>query len=299
MSISLLELIDIMRHLSFIHYEILLIMEKSLRRFEYVPLQYIAKKVRIKPNKLEEIMDFLLKYKLVKKKQEEYIGYALTYKGLDAIALRSLSMYGVITKVGPKIGVGKEGDIWITYFDNEPRILKLYRISKECFRRIRVYRYYYMPNKVYSWYQLAFRSAQREFRALTVLYNAGVHVPKPIARSRHAIVMDYIDGVELVKARLPNPLDTFSKIIREIVKAYKVGIVHADLSEFNVLVTRGGEVYLIDFPQYIVSSKPEAIKYLTEDLARIVNYFRKKYRIDPNDLKRIINEILKEEGVKI
>jgi len=242
-------------------------------------------------------MDFLLKYKLVKKKQEEYVGYSLTYKGLDAIALRSLSMYGVITKVGPKIGMGKEGDIWIAYFNSEPRILKLYRISRESFRRIRWYRYYYVPNRVYSWFQLAFRSARREFHALKILYNSGVHVPRPIARSRHVIVMDYIDGVELVKTKLLEPLEIFEKIIREIIKAFKAGIVHADLSEFNILVTENGEVYLIDFPQYIVSTRPEATEYLSKDILRILKYFNKKYRIPFSDLREIVKKILKEQGV--
>lgn len=296
---SLLDLVDTMKCLSSIHYEILRIMEKSIRRFEYVPLQYIAKRIRIKPNKLEEIMNYLNKHKLIKRKTREYTGFTLTYKGLDVIALRDLGAHGVITKVGPKIGMGKEGDIWVAYLDNTPRIIKLFRISRESFRKIKFHRYYYIPKRIYSWFELSFRSAYREFKALALLYRSGVHVPPPIARSRHVIVMGYIDGRELVKTILEDPTLIFRKIIVEIAKAYKAGIVHADLSEYNILVTPDAEVYIIDWPQYIASNHPDALKYFEGDVTRIIKYFSRKYRVPGDQLRSIIQEEFKKLGLKI
>ena len=286
-----------MKHLSGIHYEILKIMEKAMRRFEYVPIQYISKKIRIKPTKLEQIMDYMRKNKLLKKKTTEYVGYALTYRGLDALALRELGMYGAISRVGPKIGLGKEGDIWIAYLDSEPRIIKLFHISKESFRKIKVHRYYYVPARTFSWFQISYKSAYREFRALVLLHTRGVNVPKPIIRNRHVIVMEYINGRELVKTILSDPLEIFRKIIREIIKTFKAGIIHADLSEYNILVTEDGEIYLIDFPQYIPSTHPDAMKYFEKDIAQIVRYFVRKYHLSIDELERIVKEVMEEMEV--
>ncbi len=291
---SLLELIDVMHRLTRIHYKILRIMEWNLRRFEYIPLQFLAKKIGIKPNKLESIMDFLVKNKLIKKKKSDYIGYALTYKGLDCLAIKDLGEFGVITKVGPKIGMGKEGDIWVAYLNNKPRIIKLFRISQKSFRRIKIHRHYYIPKRTYSWLELSIKSAYREFRALNILHQNNVSVPRPIARKKHAIVMDYIDGVELVKAKLEDPETIFDRIMQEIRKAYDVGIIHADLSEFNIMVIREGKVYIFDWPQYITKTHPEAKYYLTRDINQITKYFARKYLLEKNTTKKIIEKYFKD-----
>lgn len=287
---SLLELIDVMHRLTRIHLKILRIIERNLRRFRYVPLQFLAKKVGIKPNKLEKIMDFLVQNRLIKKRQSHYTGYALTYKGLDCLALKALGEFGVITKVGPKIGMGKEGDIWVAYLNDRPLIIKLFRISPKSFRRIKIHRHYYIPRRTYSWLELSIKSAQREFRALNILYQNNIMVPRPIARKKHAIVMDYIEGVELINAKLENPISVLEKIIKEVKKAYDIGIIHADLSEFNIMINREEEIYIFDWPQYITISHPEARYYLTRDLVQIANYFSRKYNIQ----RAIINELIKK-----
>ena len=284
-----------MHKLTRLHYKILRIMESNMRRFRFIPLQFLAKKVGIKPNKLENIMNFLVKNKLVKKKQSDYIGYELTYKGLDCLAIKALSGFGVITKVGPKIGMGKEGDIWIAYLNNVPRIIKLFRISPKSFRKIKIHRHYYIPKRTYSWLELSIKSAYREFRALNILYQNNVSVPRAIARKKHAIVMDYIDGVELVKAKLEDPIDTLDKIISEIKKAYEVGIIHADLSEFNIMITKNGDIYIFDWPQYITRSHPEAEYYLKRDLNQITKYFARKYQVTKEEIEKIMNKHFKNK----
>ncbi len=269
-----------------------------MKRFRYTPLQFLAKRVGIKPNKLESIMDFLVRNKLVKKKQTDYIGYELTYKGLDCLAIKALSTLGAITKVGPKIGMGKEGDIWVAYLDNKPRIIKLFRISPKSFRRIKIHRHYYIPRSTHSWLELSIRSAYREFKALNLLYQYNVKVPRPIARKKHAIVMDYINGVELIKAKLEEPELILESIIKEIKRAYDIGIIHADLSEFNIMVTQEGEIYIFDWPQYITRSHPEASYYLQRDLNQITNYFARKYGISKQVIESIIDKYFKDTKQK-
>jgi len=277
------------------HFRILKIMEKNLRRFEYVPIQYLSKKLRIKKEKLERIMNFLHKEKIVKRRESGYLGYSLTYKALDILAIKDLESLGVITRIVRKIGVGKEGDIWIALFGDIPRILKLYRLGRDSFKKIRVHRTYYAHQSIKTWFDLSIKSARREYRALNVLYNKGVKVPEPITISRHVIVMDYIEGKELVKTFLENPKDIFIKIVKEVFKALKAGFIHADLSEFNVMVTEDGDIYLIDWPQYVVPTDEEAEKYLERDIRNLVRYFVRKYRLDERELYQIVREIFERE----
>ena len=290
---NLKEVIESYNKLREIHFRILIIMEKNLNRFYYVPIQYISKKVSIKKAKLESIMDFMTKEKILKKRTRGYVGYALTYKALDILALHDIENMGVITSVGNKIGVGKEGDIWIAYFGSTPRILKFYRMGRVSFKKVRVRRQYYIDKSVKNWFQASILSAKREYSALRVLFDHDVKVPEPLAISRHMIVMDYIEGKELVKTEIDDPLTVFKNIIVEIFKALKVGYVHADLSEFNVMVTSNGDIYLIDWPQYVVSTDPLAEKYLKRDLDNIVRYFVRKYRLDTELLYKLIDEVAK------
>lgn len=269
-------------------------MERSLKRFEYIPIQYLAKKVRIKKLKLESILDFLAKEELVKKREQPYKGYTLTYKGLDVLALNDIAKMGLITDVGPKIGVGKEGDIWVAYFGETPRILKFFRLGRESFKKVRVYRQYYVGEGIKSWYQASKISARREFRALKVLYENEVSVPEPLFVTKHVVVMNYVDGRELFKTIIDEPVYVFERIIIEIHKAYKAGIVHADLSEYNVLVNKEGDVYLIDWPQYIVTSHPDAPIYLRRDLDNIIRYFTRKYKLDVDKLEEIVKSHFSE-----
>ena len=296
---SLRKVMESYKKLREVHFKILRLMEVNLNRFEYVPIQFIAKKMRIKINKLEKIMDFMLREKIVKKRQADYVGYALTYKALDILALRDLEYLGVITSVDRKIGVGKEGDIWIAYFGNMPRILKFYRLGKESFKRVRVHRAYYVSDSIKNWFEASKKSARREFRALKILYEKGVKVPEPITLTRHVIVMGYIDGKELTKAYLLEPKEIFIKIIREVVKALKAGFVHADLSEFNVMVTADGEVYLIDWPQYVTPTSELAPKYFERDVKNLVKYFVRKYHLDENELYEIVERVMEDESISL
>ncbi len=286
-------LLESYKKLRVTHFNILKVMEKALNRFYFVPIQYIARKTRIKKNKLSKIMSFMEKEKIVKRSEGGYEGYALTYKALDILALNDFTDVGMLTDFGGKIGVGKEGEIWVAYFGSVPRILKFYRLGRESFKKVRVRRSYYIDRSIKNWFQASIRSAKREYSALKVLYDHNVRVPEPLKVNRHAILMDYIDGKELVKTILEEPIIVFENIILEVFKGWKIGYVHADLSEFNVMVTKEGQIYLIDWPQYVVSTHPLAEVYLKRDIENIVKYFIRKYRISRKKLNEIIKTCAK------
>jgi RIO kinase 1 len=70
----------------------------------------------------------------------------------------------------------------------------------------------------------------------------------------------------------------FERIAEYISLLYnRAGLVHADLSEFNVLYE--GEPVIIDMGQSVTLDHPMARKFLERDVTNIARYFQKKYGI--------------------
>jgi RIO kinase 2 len=207
--------------------------------------------------------------------------------GLDLLALRNLVSRGVIEELGDKIGVGKEGDVYLALAPGGERVVvKFHRAGRESFKKIRRHRSYALDERATTWLILAKLVGEREFKALVALEREGAKVPPAVAWNRHAVVQKYIEGVELSMVRELSEEDAF-RIVRDTVEtlriAYtKVGIVHGDLSEYNILVKTEGEVeaYVIDWPQYVYKDEPNAEDLLRRDVEYLVKFFRRKFRID-------------------
>ena len=103
-------------------------------------------------------------------------------------------------------------------------------------------------------------------------------MPIPIAVNRNVIAMSYIAGVNLHQAVLEEPRAVFDGIFENIKKAYELGFIHNDLSEFNVMVD-GDTVWIIDWPQWIEPTHQNADDILLRDISNITTYFAKKYNI--------------------
>ncbi len=72
------------------------------------------------------------------------------------------------------------------------------------------------------------------------------------------------------------------------------GLVHADLSEYNILV-KGKKPYLIDFGQAVVLKHPNASAFLERDIKNILQYFKKAYRIEKDfDIayRQVVNTVV-------
>ena len=122
---------------------------------------------------------------------------------------------------------------------------------------------------------------------MTKLYPK-VSIPKPFDQNRHAIVMELAKGSLLSKTKLFGPEWYLDEILRQARTAYSMGVIHADLSEYNIFVSEDG-VQLIDWPQYITPDHPQADEILERDISNILNHFYRKYGI-----KRELNETIDE-----
>lgn len=106
-----------------------------------------------------------------------------------------------------------------------------------------------------------------------------VSVPRPVARSRHALVMELVEGPALNRITLSDPEKALELILAEVAAALKLGIIHADLSEFNIIIDDSGP-RIIDWPQAVDADHPHAQELLERDLANVLRFFERKYRIE-------------------
>lgn len=125
---------------------------------------------------------------------------------------------------------------------------------------------------VYLW-------ATREFKNLQRAEEAGVPAPRPIDVENNVLVMGFVgeDGIPYprMKERPPSdPERTFRALLNAVESLYKKGgLVHADLSEYNVLM--GPEPVLVDFSMATDVKNLMADEFLLRDLTNLTNYFRK------------------------
>ncbi len=68
-------------------------------------------------------------------------------------------------------------------------------------------------------------------------------------------------------------------ILKEVGKAWHLGIVHADLSEFNIMIAEAGP-RIIDWPQAVERSHPHAQELLERDISNVLRFFDRKYRLE-------------------
>jgi len=121
--------------------------------------------------------------------------------------------------------------------------------------------------------------AKKEYANLSLAHRAGVRCPKPIACMRNAVVMEFIGREGEMYPTLQNngPVDAesdFAAIVKYMKLMYGAGIVHADLSPYNIIITEDGPV-VIDMSQAVVLTHPKANEFLRRDIYNIVKYFRK------------------------
>jgi RIO kinase 2 len=128
---------------------------------------------------------------------------------------------------------------------------------------------------------------EREFKIMVALREAGARVPEPIAWNRHAVVQEYVPGFELYRIRGLD-VEEAQKLLGDVMDsvriAYeKVGIVHGDLSEYNILVTESLEAFIIDWPQYVYREQEGAEELLERDIGYVVSFFNRRFglREDP------------------
>jgi len=179
------------------------------------------------------------------------------------------------------IFIGKEANVFTAVKDSKKLVVKIYRLHTCDFNRMYDYIKYdpRFPNVKKQRRKTIFAWAQREYRNLLKARTAGVRVPTPITCLYNILVMEYIGDEQpapKIKDALPKKTKKFfDEIITGIKKLYKAGLVHADLSHFNILNYKEKPVF-IDMSQATPLEDPNAMQYLERDINNICNFFKKR-----------------------
>jgi RIO kinase 1 len=140
-----------------------------------------------------------------------------------------------------------------------------------------------------------------EYLTLERLHRAGAAVPRPFAANENTILMAYV-GDEGQAAPTLNeitlPADEAGPLCQEILRnvdlMLSLGLIHGDLSSYNVLYWEG-QVVLIDFPQGTSSTGNQSAPFiLTRDVQRICEYFARQGV--PCDPIRILADLAERYG---
>lgn len=146
---------------------------------------------------------------------------------------------GLATDVGQCLGSGKEADVYLCRDGRRFLVVKVYRQYRTSHRGGR-------PIKLESMGQ----RASREFELLGYAWQGGARVPEPGRRIENMFSMQYLgtpDAVapRLQQVRLESPEPFLRATVAGIEGLAESGIVHSDLSPFNILVFQG-EPWFID-----------------------------------------------------
>jgi len=255
---------------------------KNMWDFEFVPAHAITRECRINEETLEVFLKRLSSLKILENKYSEYLGTSFTFKGLSVYSLKKLVLKGLVEMLGNIMGEGKESVVYTAIAKGEEVVLKFHKTGYSSFKKVKEKRDLGTLHSTV----LMVRSAKREYKALKKLFGK-VSVPKPISWEGNAVLMELIDAKELYKVKLKNPEDVFEMIIEETKEMYHAGIIHGDLSQYNILVNEDG-IYFIDFPQYVEINHEMAEELLERDVSNIVTYFKRAYGIE-----RDINNLIK------
>jgi RIO kinase 2 len=268
---------DHIRELHKYEVRILMVLERLMRRYQWVPLDILRRTIGLSESEVSYRLGRLLEKGMVRFDAVPYEGYSLVFEGYDALALLSLTRKGTVQALGCLIGEGKEAVVYEALGLSE-LALKFHRVGQRSFHSPRVTREYMPDEGHYPWIFASRRSAEREYEALQALHPA-VSVPLPVDINRHTVVMEFIPGATLNRCSVENPEEVLAEILNNVRLAYGKGIIHADLSEFNVMHD-GYRSYIIDWPQWVRTDHPNAGEFLQRDIGNIIRYFLRRYGIE-------------------
>eukprot|EP00026_Physarum_polycephalum_P007915 Phypoly_transcript_07986.p1 GENE.Phypoly_transcript_07986~~Phypoly_transcript_07986.p1 ORF type:complete len:515 (+),score=104.48 Phypoly_transcript_07986:153-1547(+) len=251
----------------------------GMKNHEMVPIPLINLIARLKFGGTHRSLENLHKNKLLWHSRQTYEGYRLTYAGYDFLALKALCARGIIAGVGTKVGVGKESDIYICINDAEQQmIMKLHRLGRTSFRTIKANRDYHQHRKSASWLYLSRLAALKEYAYMKALYDNGFPVPTPMDVSRHCVIMSVVDGYPLCQVKhLRHPGTVYNDLMNLILRLASYGLIHGDFNEFNLMISDKEEITLIDFPQMVSTSHPNAEMYFDRDVTCVRVFFQRRF----------------------
>ena len=208
-------------------------------------------------------------------------------------SLETLVREGLIEKVMRPLKSGKEAVVYVVQSEGEVRCAKVYKdVNKRGFHKQALYQ---EGRKVRNSRQARAMEKNTKFgrkqqeevwqnaevEALYKLSEAGVRVPQPYNFIEGVLLMELIVDEQGAAAPRLNDItlshelaiEYHSILIRDVVKMLCAGLVHGDLSEFNILIDAKGPV-IIDLPQAVDAAANNNASFMLErDVNNLAAYF--------------------------
>jgi len=207
--------------------------------------------------------------------------------------LQPLLEDGVIDRVMRELMSGKEATVYVVRCGDDVRCAKVYKEAQN--RSFHQSVHYTEGRKVKNSRQaramengskygrkskeIAWQNA--EFEALHRLADAGVRIPRPYNFYNGVLIMELITDAEGNPAQRLNDVrftpeearSHHKTLLLEVVRMLCAGIVHGDLSEFNILLSGDGPV-IIDLPQAVdAATNNHASEMLQRDVSNLSTFF--------------------------
>jgi RIO kinase 1 len=210
-------------------------------------------------------------------------------------SLETLVDYGIIQEVVRPLMSGKEAQVYVVLAGGEECVAKVY---KEAHQRTFKHRSDYTEGRrtrstrdqraMSKRSQHGRKKDEDAWRTTEVemihrLRHAGVRVPEVINFVEGVLVMEFVkDGAGDAAPRLGDltfspseAIEIYQTLIREVVRMLCAGVIHGDLSDFNVLMSDQGPV-VIDFPQSVdPTHNPNSQKLLLRDVENLQRFLRR------------------------
>jgi len=200
---------------------------------------------------------------------------------------------GLVDEVIRPLKSGKEAAVYVVLSEGEIRCAKVYKdVNKRGFHKQALYQ---EGRKVRNSRQARAMEKNTRFGrkqqeevwqnaevdALYRLAAAGVRVPQPynfvegvllmeLVTDEHGSAAPRLNDLELSREQA---LEYHGLLIKEVVRMLCTGLVHGDLSEYNILIDANGPV-IIDLPQAVdAAANNNAAKMLERDVDNLADYF--------------------------
>ncbi|MCA1813816.1 MAG: serine protein kinase RIO, partial [Halobacteriales archaeon] len=204
------------------------------------------------------------------------------------------------------ISTGKEANV---FHATEPRgtslAVKIFRVHTATFHSYLTYiqgdpRFEQLRNDrrglIHAW-------VKKEYKNLLRMHDAGVRVPRPVLWAENVLVMEFIGNegaaAPLLKdAELLDPAACYEQLARDMEVMWNTaGLVHGDLSEYNVMAQRAGKkdvLTVIDVGQAVMHKHPMSREFLDRDAKNVSRYFR-KLGVEDATAQHLLDRVLKGE----
>ena len=184
---------------------------------------------------------------------------------------------GLATEVGQRLGSGKEADVYLCRDGRRLLAVKVYRQYRTSHRGGGAIKLESMGQR-----------AAREFELLTYAWQGGARVPEPGRRIENMFSMQYLGDPDsaapmLQHARLSEPASFLQATTAGVEGLAEAGIVHSDLSPFNILVFQDLPWFIdmaaairvdrLGWPPWVRLN--EALRATEKGLSALGRYFRR------------------------